>query len=211
MKTFKEIFGNSPYKIFNKLEENLLNSFFKEGEKIFLHYTLKQAQLSFKANKKVDLYLSPLLLFYGIVALAKIIIFLKTYEIPREVLHGLTVRVAGEKSIDWSEKYDPGKETILIKEKGLFPTFFRCISPFQVPEGEKFTLEELFKYLNMNTSLNPLAIHYLILFLLSMLARYEPQKWGWALEKSNFSKEIKNYLKDADLRIIQLWRENIKL
>ncbi|MCX7845728.1 MAG: YaaC family protein [Dictyoglomaceae bacterium] len=210
MRIFKKIFRNSPYKIFGELEENLLN-LLNEEEQHFLHYTLKQAKLSFEAKKRVDLYLSPLLLFYGIVALAKITIFLKTHEIPREVLHGLTVRVAGEKSMNWSKEYDPGKETILIKEKGLFPTFFKCISSFQIPEGEKFTLEELFLFLNMNTSLPPLAVHYLILFLLSMLSRYEPQKWGWTIDRSNLSKKIKRYLEESDLKIIQLWRENIKL
>lgn len=210
MLIFKKIFSSSPYKIFDELEEKISNTL-NEGEKLFLHYTLKQAKLSFETKTKIDIYLSPLLLFYGIVALAKITIFLKTHEIPREVLHGLTVRVAGEKSIDWSKEYDPGKETILIKEKGLFPTFFKCISNFQVPEGEKFTLEELFKYQHMNTSLHPLAIHYLILFLLSMLSRYEPQKWGWAIDKSSFSNKIKSYLNESDLKIIQLWKENIKL
>lgn len=204
------MFRRFPYRIFDELEEKLLNSL-NEGERLFLHYTLKQAKLSFSLNKKADLYISPLFLFYGLVALAKVTIFLKTHEIPKEVLHGLTVRVAGEKSVSWSEDYDPGKETILIKEKGLFPTFLRSISLYQVPEGEKFTLEELFKYLDMETSLHPLAIHYLILFLLSMLSRYEPQKWGWTLDKSNLSQKIKNYLKDSDKKIIQIWKENIKL
>ncbi len=210
MQIFKKLFKYSYYEIFNEIENKLSNSL-EEGERLFLHYTIKQAKLSFEAKKKLDLYLSPLLLFYGLVALSKITIFLKTHEIPREVLHGLTVRVAGEKSIDWDKNYDPGKETILIKEKGLFPTFLKCISPFQVPEGEKFTLEELFEYLKINTSLHPLAIHYLILFLLSMLSRYEPQKWGWAIDKSSMAPKIKNYLRDSDSRIIQLWEENIKL
>jgi|YelNatPaOPRAMG01_1025707.scaffolds.fasta_scaffold00582_30 hypothetical protein len=204
------MFRISKYRIFDDIEKRFIYSLTEE-EFLFLHYTLKQAKVSFESKNKLNPYIYPLILFYGLVALAKITIFLKTNNIPREVLHGLTVRVAGEKSINWDRDYDPGKETILIKEKGLFPTFFKCISTYQLPEGEKFTLEELFKYLKMETSLHPLAIHYLILFLLSMLSRYEPQKWGWALEKSKYSKVIENYLKDSDIKIIQIWKENINL
>ncbi|PMQ02162.1 MAG: hypothetical protein CBR30_00440 [Dictyoglomus sp. NZ13-RE01] len=198
------------YSIFDKVEKKIINNL-NDNEKSFLHYTLKQAKLSFKSSRKIDLYISPIVLFYGLVSLAKITIFFKTKEVPHEVLHGLTVRVAGEKSINWSENYDPGSETILVKEKGLFPLFFKSISPYQVPEGEKFTLRELFEFLNKDTSLPPLAIHYLILFLLSMLSRYEPQKWGWTLEKSEYSKKIVNYLKNVDKEILHLWSESIKL
>ncbi|MGB9857653.1 MAG: YaaC family protein [Dictyoglomaceae bacterium] len=204
------MFRRSPYKIFDELEKKLSNSL-NEEERLFIHYTLKQVKLSFLSKRKLDLYIYPLFLFYGLVALAKLTIFLKTHEIPREVLHGLTVRVAGEKSMNWNKDYDPGKETILVKEKGLFPTFLRSISCYQVPEGEKFTLEELLRYLDMEVSLHPLAIHYLILFLLSMLSRYEPQKWGWTLDKSNLSQKIRNYLRDADVQILQIWRDNTKL
>ncbi|HOJ92304.1 MAG TPA: YaaC family protein [Dictyoglomaceae bacterium] len=175
-----------------------------------MHYTLIQAKSNFETAERSDFFVSPTLYFYGLVALSKIIILKKNKIIPREVLHGLTVRVAGEKSVDWNKNYDPRVETVLIKEKGLFPTFYKSISRFALPEGEKYTLGELFTYLNRKTSLDPLAVHYLILFLLSMLSRYEPQKWGWAYENSVFSKELKSYLKNVGKDVYDLWIEKIR-
>lgn len=200
----------SPYKEILKYEEKL--SFgLGEGERLFLHYTLIQAKSNLEIAEKSDFFVSPLLFFYGLVALAKVLILNKNKVIPREVLHGLTVRIAGEKSIDWTKDYDPRVETVLVKEKGLFPTFYKTISNFSLPEGEKYTLGDLYLFLNKKTSLDPLAIHYLILFLLSMLSRYEPQKWGWAYEKSYFSRELQTYLKIVGRDVYDLWKEKIKL
>ena len=200
----------SPYKNLLKYEKKLSTNL-GEGERFFLHYTLIQAKSNLEIGEKSDYFVSPLLFFYGLVALSKIIILMKSKTIPREVLHGLTVRVAGEKSVDWTKDYDPRVETVLIKEKGLFPTFYKAISSYSLPEGEKYTLGDLFLFLNRKTSLDNLAIHYLILFLLSMLARYEPQKWGWAYERSSFSRELQTYLKIVGRDIYDLWREKIKL
>jgi hypothetical protein len=200
----------SPYKDLINYE-NILSKELGEGERLFLHYTLIQAKSNLEIAEKSDYFVSPLLFFYGIVALAKIIILKNSNIIPREVLHGLTVRVAGEKSIDWTKNYDPKNETVLVKEKGLFPTFYKAISSYALPEGEKYTLGDLFLFLERKTSLEPLAIHYLILFLLSMLARYEPQKWGWAYEKSSFSRELNTYLKIVGREVYDLWREKINL
>lgn len=200
----------SPYGEIIKYEKEL-SSELGEGERLFLHYTLIQAKNNLEVAEKSGFFVSPLLFFYGLVALAKILILNKYKTIPREVLHGLTVRVAGEKSIDWTKDYDPRVETVLIKEKGLFPTFYKTISTFSLPEGEKYTLGDLYLFLNKKTSLDPLAIHYLILFLLSMLSRYEPQKWGWAYEKSSFSRELQTYLKVVGRDIYDLWKEKIKL
>ncbi|MFN3699226.1 MAG: YaaC family protein [Dictyoglomus sp.] len=200
----------SPYKEILRYEEKL--SFgLGEGERLFLHYTLIQAKSNLEIAEKSDFFVSPLLLFYGLVALEKVLILTKNKVIPREVLHGLTVRIAGEKSIDWTKDYDPRVETVLVKEKGLFPTFYKTISNFSLPEGEKYTLGDLYLFLNKKTSLDPLAIHYLILFLLSMLSRYEPQKWGWAYEKSSFSRELQTYLKIVGRDVYDLWKEKIKL
>ncbi|MGB9810738.1 MAG: YaaC family protein [Dictyoglomus turgidum] len=200
----------SPYKNLLKYEKKLSTNL-GEGERFFLHYTLIQAKSNLEIGEKSDYFVSPLLFFYGLVALSKIIILMKSKTIPREVLHGLTVRVAGDKSVDWTKDYDPRVETVLIKEKGLFPTFYKAISSYSLPEGEKYTLGDLFLFLNRKTSLDNLAIHYLILFLLSMLARYEPQKWGWAYERSSFSRELQTYLKIVGRDIYDLWREKIKL
>lgn len=200
----------SPYSDIIKYEKEL-SSELGEGERLFLHYTLIQAKNNLEVAEKSDFFVSPLLFFYGLVALAKILILNKNRTIPREVLHGLTVRIAGEKSVDWTKDYDPRIETVLIKEKGLFPTFYKTISTFSLPEGEKYTLGDLYLFLNKKTSLDPLAIHYLILFLLSMLSRYEPQKWGWAYEKSSFSRELQTYLKVVGRDVYDLWKEKIKL
>lgn len=200
----------SPYKDLMKYEK-ILSEDLGEGERLFLHYTLIQAKSNLEVAENSDYFVSPLLFFYGLVALSKIIILIKTKTIPREVLHGLTVRIAGEKSVDWTKDYDPRIETVLVKEKGLFPTFYKTISTYSLPEGEKYTLGDLFLFLNKRTSLDTLAIHYLILFLLSMLTRYEPKKWGWAYEKSSFSRELQTYLKIIGRDVYDLWKEKIKL
>ena len=118
----------------------------------------------------------PLLLFYGLFHLAKAAYALATGNPLRERVHGLTCRLPeGRRPSSLSEV------RVGLKAKGAFRLFEGLYDPHPIPAGVSFPLDELVEGRGHAAKIPPLTRHYLALFGLSHVARYEPELWRRAL------------------------------
>lgn len=176
---------------------------------------------------RAPLTVKPLLFFYGLTHLLKGIILLKDpyYPASSEVLaHGVTTRKRKKKGYRFLE------DEIKIQKKGFFPHMAYTMFHVKLSQGEKWKVKDLLlvdKYvysLSQKLASNredeslseihlpKLCIHYLLLYNLSMVTRYEGEWWGELLtyKQSEDYPIIKTYLTEAGNTVPSLFKPYFK-
>lgn len=197
---------------------------------IELAYCFKQAREYYNATTNTTELTHPILLYYGMVSLARALV-VATYKFrnPKKG-HGLVAL----NNFDY----------VAVKERGLFPRFHDCYcsAPQIYLSKPKLTLQELFSVIpelrreyemiygessQINPHIDPekemdthftltketqkltlptLTSHFLAMFLLSSIARYKPTKWLQLItgQKSGEIFIVKKFLKISERRFPNL-------
>ncbi|HIE09505.1 MAG TPA: hypothetical protein EYP65_06610 [Armatimonadetes bacterium] len=134
------------------------------------------AEEHFSLARSASPAVRPLLLFYGLFHLAKATYATLTGRPFRERVHGLTCRFPKGR-----EPSSISEVRVGLKAKGAFRLFESLYDPHPIPAGVSFSLEELIEGKGHAAKIPSLSRHYLALFGLSIVARYEPQLWEEAL------------------------------
>jgi hypothetical protein len=101
---------------------------------------IKQARSIFQTFHRNSLWVQPLLLYYGTMALFKAFVLTKEIDYPQNTFvlrHGLSTRKRKKQS------YQFFKDQIRVQRDGLFPLVAKILQ-CPVLSGESFTAEELF-------------------------------------------------------------------
>ncbi|SFE63774.1 YaaC family protein [Alteribacillus iranensis] len=160
-----------------------------------------------------SLMVKPLLLFYGLTHLLKGLVLLHDayYPTNSEVLaHGVTTRKRKKKGYRFIE------DEIKIQKKGFFPHFSYVMFHVELFQGEKWKMKDLLlevqptrsllqninedtTFSNTTNKLPLICTHYLLLYNLSMITRYEGEWWGELLTHRHSVDYpiIKSYLSEA--------------
>jgi len=131
---------------------NLLRNDKKEKKRAVKNICVlvKQAREFYKMADKVSLITKPILLYYGMLRLAKLLYY-STFKVQKpERSHGLEYKFKGKKT----RLNDSAK----ISKKGDFPRFFNCFShniKIYLEEKE-YSLLDLFKFIIQKDDLNPI-------------------------------------------------------
>ncbi len=166
----------------------------------FARFELEQAKDHFGLVEGAPLDVLPLLLFYGLFHLAKGICALRLGRPIRERVHGLTCRFPKGREPSSLSDLKVG-----VKRKGAFRIFERLYEPHPIPPGQSFDLGHLVAGCEEAESLHPLSRHYLALFGLSIVSRYEPQVWRSVLEgRDPLSGPVLSYLSGAAEECLEL-------
>ena len=134
------------------------------------------AEEHFSLARSASPAVRPLLLFYGLFHLAKATYIALTRRPFKERVHGLTCRLPEGK-----EPRSLSEVKVALKAKGAFRLFESLYDPHPIPAGVSFSLGELVEGKGHVAKIPPLSRHYLALFGLSIVARYEPELWRKAL------------------------------
>ncbi|MBB6450605.1 hypothetical protein HNR44_002588 [Geomicrobium halophilum] len=156
----------------------------------FLH-RWQQGRSLLTESHRLPFHTQPLLLFYGLTHLLKAIILLydPTYPASTNVLaHGVSTRKRKRKDYRFID------DEVKIQKHGLFPHMLQEMFHVKSLNEERFQMGSLFLQLpfivNMTrvdprfqskktgTKIPPLLIHYMLLYNLSMINRYETEWWG---------------------------------
>ncbi|MCX7795613.1 MAG: YaaC family protein [bacterium] len=157
---------------------------------------IHQAQEYHSALENTTSLTSPLILFYYMVSLVRIIFICKKKLPFKEVLHGLTTRKEGT--------------SVTVKAHGTFPIIHSIISKTKIKPGTKFCLEELVNMIPWITEIEdpplpPISTSYLLCFLLSMLSRYEPVVWDKIRKEFSielFLRETSSYFLEEVIKVL---------
>jgi len=153
-------------------------------------FEMEVAEEHLALARKASPAVRPLLLFYGLFHMAKAVYASLTGKPFRERVHGLTCRLP--------EGREPGSLSevrVALKAKGAFRLLEGLYDPHPMPPGLSFTLEELIEAKGHAAKIPPLSRHYLALFGLSHVARYEPELWRRALAgEDTASRALLGYL-----------------
>jgi hypothetical protein len=108
-------------------------------------YSLKQGREYFSAAKGVSILTRPLLLFYGMVCLAKLPIILKNPTYPNQVaekpgfrMHGLAYRENDGSVVE--------NDIVKIREEGTFSSLYYFVKE-KLPDKRDFKISELYGWL----------------------------------------------------------------
>ncbi|KIL52630.1 YaaC family protein [Jeotgalibacillus soli] len=143
-------------------------------------YHLEHAESCYIQSDKAPTSIQPLLQFYGISHLIKACLISKDPTYPSstaQLAHGVSTRK--KKKLHYSFLED----SVKIQKNGLFPTFSDLLFHVKHLEGNSYEMYELLAILQGDHhSLNPVQSHFLLLYNLSMIARYETMWWGDCLQ-----------------------------
>lgn len=107
----------------------------------FIYY-LEHGQNYFQLSEKAPLSIKPVLLFYGMVQLLKACLLTVDPQYPEStsvLAHGVSTRKRKKQS------YEFFHDEVKVQKNGLFTHFSERMFQVKHMEGEKFTMEELFK------------------------------------------------------------------
>ncbi len=129
----------------------------KKSEQIA--FTLRQAQDFLFSAKQANLSIKPLLIYYGLVGLAKCLILSGDNQYTLEATpldylehgnHGLSWKAKTAKQISIRDSDNLTDEFCLLHEKGVFPLFRACYSDVAIPKGTEITLKTLLSLIGEN-------------------------------------------------------------
>lgn len=149
----------------------------KSGVEELANFEKEIAEEHFSLAQVASSSVRPLLTFYGLFHLVKATYLSLAQKPFKERVHGLTCRLPkGEEPSSLSQV------KVGVKSKGAFRFFESLYDPHPIPEGVSFTLDELIEGKGHAAKIPSLSRHYLALFGLSHIARYEPALWRGALK-----------------------------
>ncbi|MDZ5713820.1 YaaC family protein [Jeotgalibacillus haloalkalitolerans] len=135
---------------------------------------IEHAELFYQQSSHSTVYIQPVLQFYGLIHLLKAAITMKDPFHPEksnQLAHGVSSRKIKKKQFSFLE------DTVKIQKHGLYTTFSEKLLHC-TPRTTTCDMQQLFKSLHEPyPSVHTLQAHYLILYNLSMLARYETEWW----------------------------------
>ncbi|SDJ25584.1 YaaC family protein [Natribacillus halophilus] len=180
-----------------------------ENTLAFIH-RWQQGRSLLEECQRVSFHIRPLLLFYGYTDLVKALILLydPSYPATTNVLaHGVSTRKRKRKDYRFID------DEVKMQKHGLFPHLLFKMYDVQGSSDERFQMASLllqlpflqktigvdprFKAKKIETTLPPLLIHYLLLYNLSMINRYETEWWGELIAQRS----------SADLPLIEMYLE----
>lgn len=163
-----------------------------------LHYEWMIGKTYWQEGMLASFYVQPLLYFYGMTHFLKGIILLNDpyYPANSDVLaHGVTSRKRKKKGYSFLE------DEVKVQKRGFFPHFSKELFHVEHVTGEKWQMGHLLyslphmqslmqqcqlaNFSSLVKKLHPLAIHFLLLYNLSMICRYEAEWWGELLTLSH--------------------------
>ncbi|MGG6433042.1 YaaC family protein [Anoxybacillus sp. D401a] len=154
----------------------------------FMYY-LQHGKKFYDTAREAPLAIKPVLLFYGNVQLLKACLLTIHPDYPESssvLAHGVSTRKRKK------QNYDFFKDEVKIQKHGLFTYFSEKMFHVKHVYGEKFSMEQLlrqieelsplfdlyFKQQNeQNKHIHEIVAHYLLLYNLSMICRYETEWW----------------------------------
>ncbi|WP_166805855.1 YaaC family protein [Jeotgalibacillus sp. R-1-5s-1] len=151
---------------------------------------LEHAEAFYIQSNTSPLTIQPILQFYGFTHLLKAAITIKDPFYPEksnQLAHGVTSRKRKKRDFSFLE------DTVKIQKNGLYTVFTtRLLNRNPLPVT--ITMEELFQSLETNRQdPDPIQAHFLLLYNLSMIARYETEWWNQCI----------TYKKTADYAVIR--------
>lgn len=141
-------------------------------------YHIEHAEAFYIQSNQSPTIIQPLLQFYGVSHLIKACLITKDPFYPSntsQLAHGVSSRKKKKNNYSFLE------DTVKIQKNGLFPTLSSLLFHVEHLENATYTMEELLLSLENGThkdSLNAIQCHFLLLYNLSMIARYETEWWG---------------------------------
>ncbi|TDL30311.1 hypothetical protein E2R51_19120 [Jeotgalibacillus sp. S-D1] len=141
-------------------------------------YHIEHAEAFYIQSNVSPTIIQPLLQFYGLSHLIKACLITKDPFYPSntsQLAHGVSSRKKKKSNYSFLE------DTVKIQKNGLFPTLSSLLFHVEHLENATFTMEELILLLEKEpneNSLNAIQCHFLLLYNLSMIARYETEWWG---------------------------------
>ncbi len=161
-----------------------------ENSYTFVYY-LQHAESFYTTTNTAPLSIKPILLFYGMIQLLKagLLTVDATYPNSSSLLaHGVTTRKRKK------QDYDFFQDEVKIQKSGLFTYSSEKLFHVEHLTGEKFQMKTLFEQIqelyplfqfhfdklpstNLTKPLPEINTHYLLLYNLSMIARYETEWW----------------------------------
>lgn len=130
----------------------------KKAEQIA--YTLRQAEQYFISARNADISIKPLLIYYGIVGLAKVLIISGDNEYKLQTTnvdegheqHGLSWKASAsnQDEIDVRDSIGLIGEFCHVKEKGLYPLFRSCYCEISIPKNQKIEMKQLLSLIGEN-------------------------------------------------------------
>ncbi|KIL53740.1 hypothetical protein KP77_00010 [Jeotgalibacillus alimentarius] len=135
---------------------------------------IEHAELFYQQAAHSTVFIQPVLQFYGMIHLFKAAIMMKDPFHPEktnQLAHGVSSRKIKKKHYTFLE------DTVKIQKHGLYTTFSEKLLHCS-PRMITCDMHQLFNSLHDPCpSLHNMQTHYLILYSLSMLARYETEWW----------------------------------
>jgi len=118
----------------------------EEAARYFVH-CLKQAQEYFEASKSVSILTRPLLLFYGMVCLAKMLIILKVPSYPRIIA---TQKAEQQHGLGYTSNIEPNvlleKDVVKIQPNGTFSSLAKYFNQ-DLPYQTEYSIAELYGWI----------------------------------------------------------------
>ncbi|WP_404406557.1 YaaC family protein [Jeotgalibacillus malaysiensis] len=135
---------------------------------------IEHAERFYQQSAQSAVCIQPVMQFYGMTHLLKAAITMKDPFHPEksnQLAHGVSSRKIKKKHYSFLE------DTVKIQKHGLYTTFSEKLLHC-TPLTTTCTMQQLFNSLHdQYSSTHTLQVHYLILYNLSMLARYETEWW----------------------------------
>ncbi|QQK74167.1 hypothetical protein HUG15_00045 [Salicibibacter cibarius] len=188
-------------------EEKYAKKYAYENTLPFIH-RWQQGRSLLEECQHMSFHAQPLLLFYGFSHLIKALILLydPTYPSTTNVLaHGVSTRKRKRKDYRFID------DEVKIQKHGLFPHVLQHMYQMEPSNQDRFQMATLFlqipflkdivrddprfKSKKNEATLPALLIHYLLLYNLSMINRYETEWWG----------ELISQRSSADLPLIETY------
>ncbi|MGG3843553.1 YaaC family protein [Anoxybacillus kestanbolensis] len=154
----------------------------------FMYY-LQHGEKFYDTAHEAPLAIKPVLLFYGNVQLLKACLLTIHADYPETssvLAHGVSTRKRKK------QNYDFFKDEVKVQKHGLFTYFSEKMFHVKHAYGEKFCMKDLLEHIEELTPLfelyfkhvnerskhtHEVVAHYLLLYNLSMICRYETEWW----------------------------------
>ena len=188
-------------------EDSYAKKYTYENTLPFIH-RWQQGRSLLEEGKRMPFHAKPLLLFYGFGHLLKALILLydPSYPATTNVLaHGASTRKRKRKEYRFID------DEVKIQKHGLFPHLLQHMFQMDPSGYDRFQMATLFlqvpllqdsvradprfKAKRSTVTLPALLVHYLLLYNLSMITRYETEWWG----------ELISQRSSADLPLIEAY------
>lgn len=161
---------------------------------------IEHAELFYRQAVNSTVHIQPVLQFYGLIHLLKAAITMKDPFHPEksnQLAHGVSSRKIKKRHYSFLE------DTVKIQKHGLYTTFSEKLLHC-TPLNTTCTMQQLFNSLYADyPKSHTLQSHYLILYNLSMLARYETEWWHTCMtyKETLDYPVIKSFLTDSSRQV----------